>query len=129
MKKLFLVLAILLTNIYYSQNVGISATSFTPDASAMLDVSATNKGILVPRLALVATNNSTPITSPTVSLLVYNTATASTGSTAVSPGFYYWDGSKWISISGGTGGKDWSLLGNAGTIDGTNFIGTADGIP
>jgi hypothetical protein len=30
---------------------------------------------------------------------------------------------------GGGGGGNWSLTGNAGTVDGTNFIGTTDNIP
>ncbi len=32
----------------------------------------------------------------------------------------------WQTPSGGTGGSGWSLTGNAGTVDGTNFIGTTD---
>jgi hypothetical protein len=32
-----------------AQNVGINATGAAPDASAMLDVSATDRGLLVPR--------------------------------------------------------------------------------
>ena len=34
----------------------------------------------------------------------------------------------WQTPSGG-GGGDWALLGNAGTVDGTNFIGTTDNVP
>ena len=30
---------------------------------------------------------------------------------------------------GGGGGSGWSLTGNAGTVDGTNFIGTTDNVP
>ncbi|MBS1541459.1 MAG: tail fiber domain-containing protein [Bacteroidetes bacterium] len=36
---------------------------------------------------------------------------------------YYLNGSPF------TGGSGWSLTGNAGTIDGTNFIGTTDNVP
>ncbi len=36
----------------------------------------------------------------------------------------------WTNVSGGTGGSgstnDWALLGNAGTLSGTNFVGTTD---
>lgn len=99
-------------------------TGVAPDASAMLDVSSTNKGVLIPRIALINSTSSSPVTSPAISLLVYNTATASD----VSPGYYYWNGTKWISLSGGSGGNDWGLLGNAGTATGTNFIGTTDPI-
>jgi len=63
------------------------------DPSAALHVEASNMGVLIPRVELTATNLKGPITAPTVanSLLVYNTGTAGAGSTAVSPGFYYWN--------------------------------------
>ncbi len=107
-------------------NVGVG--TITPDPSAQLDVSSTNKGILVPRVALTATNSAGPITSPAVSLMVYNTATIVSPPNSVSPGYYYWDGVKWVTF-GSSGGTNWTLLGNAGTVDGTNFIGTTDNVP
>ncbi|HEY9008837.1 MAG TPA: hypothetical protein VIM75_22030 [Ohtaekwangia sp.] len=111
-----------------AQNVGINATGNTPDASAMLDVSSTNSGLLIPRVALTATNSAAPITSPATSLLVYNTATAGTAPNNVTPGFYYWNGTAWISFSIQTSSDSgpWSLKGNAGTSAATNFLGTTD---
>lgn len=106
-------------------NVGLGTNS--PSPSSQLDMADINKGLLVNRVSLTATNNASPITSPANGLLVYNTANASSGSTVVAPGFYYWDGSNWIAM-GGTGGKDWSLEGNAGTNASTNFIGTTDAV-
>lgn len=111
-----------------AQNVAINNSGAAPAPSAMLDIASTSSGLLVPRVALTAANAAGPITSPAVSLLVYNTATAGTIPNAVVPGFYYWDGSMWIAF-GGSGGKDWSLTGNAGTVAGTNFLGTTDGVP
>ncbi len=81
---------------------GIGTT--TPNASAKLDVSATDRGFLPPRVALTAANVFTPITgtsSAATGLLVYNTATAGTAPNNVIPGYYYWNGSIWIQISGG----------------------------
>jgi hypothetical protein len=76
--------------------VSINTTGNVPDGSAMLDVSATNKGILVPRVALTGTTDATTIFTPATSLLVYNTATVSD----VVPGYYYNSGStaspKWV---------------------------------
>jgi len=111
-----------------AQNVGISSSSgFVPDASAGLDVSYTNKGILMPRVALTATNAVGPITSPATSLLVYNTATAGTAPNNVVPGYYYWNGTAWILLTTTpSSGPAWSTTGNAGTTAGTNFIGTTD---
>jgi hypothetical protein len=74
----------------YGQNVGIGTSS----PNALLDVSATNNGILIPRVALTGTGSASPLTSPTTSTLVYNTATVSN----VTPGFYYWNGSAWVRV-------------------------------
>ncbi len=112
-----------------AQNIGINGTGAVADASAILDVSSPTLGMLVPRVNLTAINATAPITSPTLSLLVFNTATASTGTNAVSPGYYYWDGTKWVRFAytaSGSSSTAWDLLGNAGTIPATNFLGTTD---
>ncbi len=129
--KVFVYLFFILTfQAGFGQNVGISTNSaFVPDNSAALDVSYANKGLLIPRVALTATNSASPITSPATSLLVYNTATTGTSPTNVIPGFYYWNGSAWvlITISAQATGP-WSTTGNTGTTAGTNFLGTTDAI-
>lgn len=51
-----------------AQNVGIGTTS--PDSSAMLDISSTSKGLLMPRLT---TAQMTAIANPATGLAVYNT--------------------------------------------------------
>lgn len=120
---------ILLAKTGFTQNVGISATAgFTPDNSAGLDISYTNKGLLVPRVALTATNVAGPISSPATSLLVYNTTAAGTSPNNVVPGYYYWGGSAWVMLTTAaqTASSAWGLTGNAGTTAGTNFIGTTD---
>lgn len=112
-----------------AQNISINGTGAVADASAILDVSSPTLGILVPRVALTSITATAPITSPATSLLVYNTATASTGTNAVSPGYYYWDGTKWVRFAynaSGSSAFDWNLLGNAGTNPSTNFLGTTD---
>lgn len=73
-----------------AQNVGIGIAS--PNPSAKLEISATNQGVLLPRIALTSTTDATTISNGNVpSLLVYNTTTASD----VTPGFYYWTGAIW----------------------------------
>jgi hypothetical protein len=108
-----------------AQNVAINTTGAVGAASAMLDVNSTNSGVLIPRVALTATNVAAPVTTPATSLLVYNTATAGAGLTAVVPSFYYWDGTQWVKLQSGNT-DDWTLLGNAGTLPSNNFIGTTD---
>lgn len=146
MKKIILFLAVVFAvpflmpgiNGCLAQNVGINSTGATPDTSAMLDIVSTSKGMLIPRVALTATNSASPVTIPATSLLVYNTATAGTSPNNVTPGFYYWNGTQWVRIlnNGNASGADWSLTGNSGTTASTsgigtavnnNFIGTTDG--
>ncbi|NNM24295.1 MAG: hypothetical protein HKO54_12170 [Flavobacteriaceae bacterium] len=109
-----------------NDNVGFGTNA--PNTSAQLEMADNNRGILINRVALVSATNPNPVTAPAPGLLVYNTASASSGSTEVLPGFYYWDGSRWVAM-GGTGGKDWGLQGNAGTNLAANFLGTTDNIP
>lgn len=81
---------------------GIGTT--TPNASAKLEVSASDRGFLPPRVALTASNSFSPITGTAASaagLLVYNTATAGSIPNNVVPGYYYWNGSAWVQIAGG----------------------------
>ncbi|MGE0562852.1 MAG: tail fiber domain-containing protein [Flavobacteriales bacterium] len=117
-------------NHVFSQNIGINATGAAPAASAGLDVDFTNKGLLVPRVALTATNAAGPIAAPTTSLLVYNTATAGAGATAVTPGYYYNGGTpaapNWTRFS--TGGDDWKIIGNGNITGGTHFLGTTNNV-
>lgn len=104
-------------------NVGIGTT--TP--AGKLDITSSTDGLLIPRVALTATNAAAPLTAPTTSELVYNTATAGVSPNNVIPGYYYWDGAKWIMLATGNN-SDWSLTGNAGTSAATNFVGTTDAV-
>jgi hypothetical protein len=88
-KYLLTLLIVLLLQNAIAQNVGINATGAAPNASAILDVEATDKGFLIPRVALTQTSSNAPIGASIItSLLVYNTATIND----VTPGFYYWNG-------------------------------------
>ncbi len=113
-----------------AQNIGINADGATPNASALLDIdvsglpAANKRGLLIPRVALTATNVAAPIPAPATSLLVYNTATAGVPPTNVLPGFYHWNGAAWVAMLSGNPG--WTILGNAGTTPATNFLGTTD---
>src|SRR5215211_5667308 len=54
----------------FSQNVGINSTGSAPDGSAMLDVSSTSKGFLMPRMT---SGQRDVITSPATGLTIFNT--------------------------------------------------------
>lgn len=119
-------------NIVNAQNIGINVSGANAHPSALLDIDAASTpslGVLIPRIALQAINLSNPVTSPATSLLVFNTATASTGTNAVSPGYYYWDATKWVRFAynqSGNSAFDWNTLGNASTTPTINFLGTTD---
>ncbi|MDH6253735.1 hypothetical protein M2347_003462 [Chryseobacterium sp. H1D6B] len=127
MKKcILLVLFLMLENNLQAQ-VGINTT--TPNPSSVMDMVSTNKGLLIPRIGLTGTADSTAVPSPANSLIVYNTA--KTGD--VTPGYYYWSASasRWTKILDDltpivmTG---WSLTGNSGMVNGVNYIGTSDNV-
>jgi hypothetical protein len=103
MKKGILIIVVTVFCIWQSNaQTGIGTT--TPSASAKLEVAATDKGFLPPRVALTATNAFSPITGTAASaagLLIYNTATAGSAPNNVVPGYYYWNGSAWVQIAGG----------------------------
>lgn len=68
-----------------------------PDQKSIIDAQATDKGVLIPRVALSATNSYSPFEAwPQASMLVYNTATAGTSPNNVKPGFYYSTGTSWV---------------------------------
>ena len=97
-----LVILFLLITFYTQAQTGIGTT--TPNASAKLDVTATDRGFLPPRVALTASNVFSPITgtsSAAAGLLIYNTATSGTVPNNVVPGYYFWNGTAWIQISNG----------------------------
>ena len=95
MKKSLLV--ILLFS-FFTANAQVGIGTNTPNASAKLDITSTNKGFLPPRVALTGTADVSTIASPATALLVYNTATAGISPNNVIPGYYYYNGTNWINI-------------------------------
>ncbi len=95
LRTLFLALAMIATYSISAQ-VSINTDGSSAAESAMLEVKSSDKGMLIPRVALTGTTDVTTISSPAESLMVYNTATAGD----VTPGFYYWNGTAWEAIGG-----------------------------
>ena len=96
MKTYLLTIALLTHTLIYSQGVGINNDGSMPANSAVLDVKATDKGLLIPRVNLNDTDDVATITSPDTSLFVYNTNINMDGGNGV--GMYSWSGSKWIKL-------------------------------
>ena len=115
------------------------------NGSSLLELESTNKGLLMPRISLTNTTiwglaTSTPVNG----MVVYNINASMAGTTAAPTltdviGMYYWDGTKWVGMTGiqkaQTDSTYWALKGNAGTtppvtvgtaVGTNNFWGTTD---
>ncbi len=87
-KTLFSILAAFALHFAASaQSVAINTSGNAADNSAILDVSSTSKGMLVPRLS---TTQRTGISTPATGLLVYDTDLNS---------FYFYNGTVWTAIA------------------------------
>ena len=79
-------------------NIGVGTNA--PDNSALLDLTSSNKGLLLPRVSLTSTTDASTVPAPAKGLMVYN------NNTAMSPqgeGIYY---------NGGTStAPDWGKIG------------------
>lgn len=94
-----------MTTLAISQNVAINDTGLEPHPSAILDLQANDKGLLIPRLDALARQ---AITDPAAGLLVYQTGRGG--------GFYYYDGDRWMSIE-----RAGNAAGNATDADGNSY--------
>jgi uncharacterized protein (TIGR02145 family) len=94
MKKssLFTMMLLLNSSLLFSQ-VAINTTGTNPDTTAMLDISSTTKGLLIPRMTQA---QRTAINAPAAGLLVYQTDNTA--------GYYYYTGASWVSIEGAGAG-------------------------
>lgn len=83
------------------QGMAVNTSGAAAHASAMLDVTSTTQGVLVPRMTASQRGS---ISSPATGLLVYQTdATA---------GFYFYNGSAWASLSAASGAAGGDLSGS-----------------
>lgn len=104
MKQIFFS-ALFFFSITVNAQVGIGTAS--PNSSAQLDISSTDKGLLIPRMTAAEI---TAISLPATGLLVFQTDNT--------PGFYYYDGSAWTPLHSGV-----LSIANGGTGSSTqNFV-------
>ncbi|WP_336960510.1 hypothetical protein [Chryseobacterium contaminans] len=120
--KLRLSFLFLLFAVFTFAQVGIGISN--PDTSAMLHVSAKNKGVLLPSIALTSDTDAVTVPSPADGLIVWNNGKAG----LTEAGFYYWFASKWNKLSvasnttsKGDSGTGWNTTGdNTGNYSGAN---------
>lgn len=97
LKGFFFVVMTVLATASFGQ-VGIGTVS--PAGGSQLDVTGSDKGMLVPRVDIDDLSDIDPVTGgSTESLLVYNT------NTTTGKGFHYWDGTEWVKIKDGNDGN------------------------
>jgi len=84
--KLILIKCLVLMLTSYSAMAQVGIGTLTPDASSMLDINSTSKGLLAPRMTSV---QRLAITSPANGLLVFDTTDNA---------FYFYDASQWTKI-------------------------------
>lgn len=95
-----------------SPGVAINSTDAPAHPSAMLDVSSTGQGLLVPRMT---SSQRIAILNPANGLMVYDTNELQ---------FFYYDGAKWVKAIGPAGSPgSTGPTGSAGAVGGTGSIG------
>ncbi len=70
--KIILIIFLIFNSKFIIGQVGINDDNSSPNASAMLDVKSTTKGMLIPRMT---TTQRDDISSPATGLMIYNTST------------------------------------------------------
>lgn len=124
MSKLISILAFLLFSMYSTaQNVGIGTA--TPNASALLDLQSTNKGVLFPQVSLDSLKDVTSIASPANGLVVYNTTQPGVRND-MARGYYYYSTSllTWVRLADNANDNLWKSGGLLGIL----LRDTADGV-
>ena len=98
-----------------AQSMGISSSAITPDASSILEMRTSTKGLLMPRLT---TTERDAIASPATGLIIYNTTASK---------FNFYNGSTWITMFSGSSVVN-SVTGTSNriTIGGTAADPTVD---
>ncbi len=126
MKKTYAILLFLMIVVLHTQAqkvMKLGNNNGNINSSALLELEATNKGLLLPRIALNSTADVSTISIPAIGLLIYNTQTAGD----VTPGLYIYNGAAWnrlaaslsgnyiASLNGLSGGTQTFAIGTSGT--------------
>jgi hypothetical protein len=117
-KKILMLISLLCFLAQTWAQVSVNTSGAVPHSSAMLDVTSSTKGMLIPRMS---TTQREAIALPATGLLVYDNTVHQ---------FYYFNGTTWLALpNSAAAGSGWLLGGNAATNPATNFIGTTDNQP
>jgi hypothetical protein len=107
MKKLFLIISLTFlisqSSDLFSQGVALNTTGTEANPSAILDMTSTTKGLLIPRMSSSDRTSITPLTTDQNGLIVYDTTENK---------FYYWSGTAWtvLGAQGQSGNNPGEML-------------------
>ncbi|MGG5210027.1 hypothetical protein ACQWU4_13940 [Chryseobacterium sp. MIQD13] len=94
MKNIFKLLLICFCTSKAFGQVGIGTTA--PATSSALDITSSNKGVLIPKVELTAKNLKSPLAGNIPDgTMVFNTLRSGTGADVLIPGIYVWMNNKW----------------------------------
>lgn len=110
-KLRFLLISIIIA---FSSHAQVGINTDYPEASSILDITSTDKGVLFPRMDLGDLTDASPVSDPVTGLMVWNTDAANAG---VNKGFYYWDAA-WMPLCNATGSTTTTPLTGATTFGG-----------
>ena len=117
----FLLLALFHTAAHAQVKIGNNPT--TINTNSILELETTNKGLVLPRIALTNVTSPSPLSATVLEgTFVYNTNASVAGGSGA--GLYYWTGSQWQYMVTPTSANAWLLTGNSVVSSSTNFLGT-----
>ncbi len=121
---LFLILPVILAAQPVSDAEGdIGIGTLEPHPSSVLDLSSTEKGVLIPRMTTLQRNGMP--NPPAEGLMIYNIDLGTLQIWSDASGNWQWDA---VETTGAN--LYWTVSGNSGLSDGVdNYIGTLDGVP
>jgi Chaperone of endosialidase len=125
MTKFYLLLITLFGFALSKAQVSINITGVPPVASAMLDVSSTSKGMLIPQVSIDSLKDVTSIPSPANGLIVYNTTQPGVRND-MARGYYWYSTNalSWIKFADNLTDNVWK---NGGLL-GIQLRDTTDGV-
>jgi Chaperone of endosialidase len=124
MIKLYLLTAAVCCTAISMAQVSINGTGALPAASAMLDVSSTSRGVLIPQISIDSLKDVTSVPSPANGLIVYNTTQPGVRND-MSRGYYWYstNAATWVKLADNLADNVWK----AGGL-GVQLRDTTDGL-
>lgn len=124
MKSNFYLLSIILFSLSitdsFGQAVSINSTGNAPDTQSILDITSSDKGVLLPRMTTAQRDAINPTVASDLGMIIFNTSNSV---------YEYWDGSTWIAVGtgnanslddaydGGGSGLGRAITADAGTVE------------